>query len=198
MPVIALQNNRDSDRADELARIRQQAFELVRDKSFIRRPIKLSSGKESTYYFDMKFTMLDPVGSGLLAELIFSRLPSTQIDYVGGLELGAVPLISPIAMLSAFRNRPIPGLIVRKTAKEHGTQRLVEGAENLQGKNVVVVDDVTTTGASAMKSIRALQADGANVLLVISILDREEGAEALYRDAGIPFDPLFRASEFLA
>ncbi len=197
MPVIALQNNRDSDRTNELARLRQQVFELIRDKSFIRRRIKLSSGKESTYYFDMKFTMLDPVGSGLLAELIFARLPNMRIDYVVGLELGAVPLISPIAMLSAYKNRPIPGLIVRKAAKEHGTKRLVEGAEDLHNKNVVVVDDVTTTGASAMKSIDALRSEGANVVLVISILDREEGAADLYRKAGIPFEPLFRASEFL-
>jgi orotate phosphoribosyltransferase len=146
----------------------------------------------------MKFTMLDPIGSRLLAEMIFARLPEERIDYVGGLELGAVPLISPIAMLSAEKKRLIPGLIVRKSAKEHGTRRLVEGAEQLQGKNVVVVDDVTTTGSSAMKSIQALKEEGANVLLVISIVDREEGAASLYREAGIPFDPLFKASEFLA
>jgi orotate phosphoribosyltransferase len=197
MPVIALQNRDYSDTTSDSRDLHQRVFEIIREKSFIRQRIKLSSGRESDYYFDMKFTMLDPLGSRLLAELIFARLPNGRIDYVGGLELGAVPLISPIASLSGVRNRPIPGLIVRKAAKEHGTQRLIEGARDLHGKNVVVVDDVTTTGDSAMKSIKALQAEGANVLLVISILDREEGAADLYKKAGIAFDPLFRASEFL-
>jgi orotate phosphoribosyltransferase len=195
MAVIAL--NRDSEQANPNG-LREEAFNLIRSKSFIQRPIKLSSGKESTFYFDLKPSMLDPVGSGLLAELVFSRLPAEQIDYVGGLALGAVPLIGPLVNLSARRGRPIPGLIVRKEAKEHGTQRLIEGVDDLKGKNVVVVDDVTTSGGSAMRSIRQLQAEGANVILVISILDREEGAEALYREAGIPFDPVFRASEFLS
>lgn len=176
---------------------RQAAFDLIAKRSFIRKPVTLSSGKQSDHYFDMKFTMLDPVGSNLLAELIFQKLPETRIDFVGGLELGAVPLIGPIVMLSSIKGRPIPGIIVRKSPKQHGTQRLVEGAEDLQGKNIVVVDDVTTTGESAMKSIRAMRAEGANVFLVISILDREEGAADLYRGENIPFDPLFKASEFL-
>jgi orotate phosphoribosyltransferase len=180
-----------------LSDIQRQAYDLISRKSFIRKQIKLSSGKVSDHYFDMKFTMLDPIGARLLAELVFARLPDSRVDYVGGLELGAVPLISPVAMLSAEKGRPIPGLIVRKAAKQHGTQRLVEGVEDLRGKNVVIVDDVTTTGESAMKSIRAVQAEGANIILVVSIVDREEGAANLYAAAGLRFDPLFRASQFL-
>ena len=174
-----------------------KVYELIKAKSFIRGPKKLSSGLWSDHYFDMKFSMLDPYGAKALAELVLAKLPNIKIDFVGGLELGAVPLISPIALMSAEQGRPIPGLIVRKKAKEHGTQKLIEGAENLQGKVVVVVDDVTTTGDSALKSIRALQQEGAIVALVISIVDREEGATELYKREGIPFDPLFRASEFL-
>lgn len=176
--------------------LRQAAYDLINEKSFIRKPVVLSSGKHSNHYFDMKFTMLDPQGASILSELIFEKLPQ-DVDYVGGLELGAVPLIGPIVMYSYQRGRPIPGIIVRKAAKQHGTQRLVEGANDLTGKKIVVVDDVTTTGESAMKSIRALRADGAEVVLVISVLDREEGAEKLYRDEGLKFSPLFKASEFL-
>lgn len=176
---------------------RDQVYDLIAEKSFIRKPVVLSSGKTSNHYFDMKFTMLDPLGANLLASLVFDNLPRERIDYVGGLELGAVPLIGPIVMLSQQRHRPIPGLIVRKAPKAHGSARLVEGAEDLSGRTIVVVDDVTTTGASAMKSIRALENEGAKIALVVSILDREEGAEALYAEAGIPFAPLFRASEFL-
>jgi orotate phosphoribosyltransferase len=196
MAVVALldRDERSSDQTD----LRGSTFKLISERSFVRKAVTLSSGKQSNHYFDMKLTMLHPIGAGLLAELIFARLPQAPIDYVGGLELGAVPLISPLAMLSASKGRPIPGLIVRKAPKAHGTQKLVEGADNLRGKNVVIVDDVTTTGESAMKSIRALQAEGANVVLVISIVDRDEGAEELYRREGIPFAPLFRASEFLS
>jgi orotate phosphoribosyltransferase len=177
--------------------IRGRAYSLIRDKSFIRKPVILSSGKASNHYFDMKFSMLDPLGTNLFSEMILAKLPATRVDYVGGLELGAVPLIGCIAMMSYQTGRPIPGLIVRKKAKEHGSQRLVEGADDLHHKNVVIVDDVTTTGDSAMKSIEAIKAVGANIILVISILDREEGASELYRKSEIPFDPLFRASEFL-
>lgn len=185
------------DKLDRKPDLRAQTFDLIRAKSFIVGPRKLSSGKESNHYFDMKLSMLDPLGAYALANLIFDRLPKSHVDYVGGLELGAVPLIGPLVMLSHMQDRPISGLIVRKKAKEHGTEKLVEGADDLNGKNVVVVDDVTTTGASAMKSIKALQAAGAKVVLVISILDREEGAAELYRSEGLNFDPIFHASEFL-
>ena len=195
MTAIRLKD-RSMLRTDQDSR-HQAAFDLIDAKSFVRKPVTLSSGNKSDHYFDMKFTMLDPFGANLLAELIFEQIPKTQIDYVGGLELGAVPLIGPIVMFSHMHGRPIPGLIVRKAPKLHGSQRLVEGADDLSGKNVVVVDDVTTTGESAMKSIRALRVEGANVVLVISILDREEGATELYEKESLPFKPLFKASEFL-
>lgn len=174
------------------------AFDLIREKSFSIREVQLSSGSGSNFYFDMKFTMLDPLGANLLAELVLESLPrNLTVHYVGGLELGAVPLVGPIVMLSHQQGRPIPGLIVRKEAKKHGSQRLIEGAADLAGRNIVIVDDVTTTGASAMKSISALKDEGANIALVISIVDREQGASELYAEAGLPFAPLFRASEFL-
>ena len=91
----------------------------------------------------------------------------------------------------------MPGFFVRKTVKDHGTKKLVEGLSDIAGKRVVIVEDVTTTGGSAMKAVEALTAAGATITLVISILDREEGADKLYADAGIPLASLFKASEFL-
>jgi orotate phosphoribosyltransferase len=146
----------------------------------------------------MKPSMFDPEGAELLAELIFARIAETGADIVGGLEMGAVPLITPISIASRRAGRPMPGFFVRKTVKDHGTRKLVEGLSDVKGKRVVIVEDVTTTtGGSAMKAVEALAAAGATVTLVISILDREEGAEKLYADAGIPFASLFKASEFL-
>ncbi len=176
---------------------RARLFEIVKSKSFVRGPVVLASGKESDHYFDMKPSMFDPEGADLLAELIFARISETGADIVGGLEMGAVPLITPISIASRRAGRPMPGFFVRKTVKDHGTRKLVEGLSDVAGKRVVIVEDVTTTGASAMKAVEALTAAGAAVTLVISILDREEGAGKLYADAGIPFASLFKASEFL-
>lgn len=176
---------------------RARLFEIVRTKSFVRGHVVLASGKESDHYFDMKPTMFDPEGAGILADLIHARIAETDADIVGGLEMGAVPLITPVSIASRRAGRPLPGFFVRKTVKDHGTKKLVEGLSDVAGKRVAIVEDVTTTGGSAMKAVEALTAAGAKIVLVISILDREEGADKLYADAGIPFASLFKASEFL-
>jgi orotate phosphoribosyltransferase len=176
---------------------RARLFDIIKSKSFVRGHVVLASGKESDHYFDMKPSMFDPEGADLLAELIFARLDGIEADIVGGLEMGAVPLITPISIASRRAGRPLPGFFVRKTVKDHGTRKLVEGVKDVAGKRVVIVEDVTTTGGSAMKAAEALTEAGASIALVISILDREEGAAKLYADAGIPFQSLFKASEFL-
>jgi orotate phosphoribosyltransferase len=176
---------------------RARLYDIIKSKSFVRGYIVLASGKESDHYFDMKPSMFDPEGAELLAELIFARLAGVEADIVGGLEMGAVPLITPISIVSRREGRPLPGFFVRKTVKDHGTKKLIDGLSDVVGKRVVIVEDVTTTGGSAMKAVEALTAAGAEITLVISILDREEGAAALYEKAGIPFQSLFKASDFL-
>jgi orotate phosphoribosyltransferase len=176
---------------------RARLYEIIKAKSFVRGHVVLASGKESDHYFDMKPSMFDPEGAELLADLIYARIAETGADIVGGLEMGAVPLITPISILSRRADRPLPGFFVRKTVKDHGARKLVEGLRNVAGLRVVIVEDVTTTGGSAMKAVEALKAAGATIALVISILDREEGASKLYADAGIPFQSLFKASDFL-
>lgn len=185
------------DKVKDMSSMRARAFEIIKRRSFIRGVRKLSSGKISDHYFDMKKTMCDAEGAFVTSTLLFEKLPDERVDYIGGLELGAVPLSGAVACLSYMRGRPVSSFIVRKKAKEHGTENLIENADDLRGKNVVIVDDVTTTGESALKSIRALQSAGANIIMVISILDREEGAAQLYAREGLNFQPLFQASEFL-
>ena len=176
---------------------RARLYEIIKAKSFVRGHVVLASGKESDHYFDMKPSMFDPEGADLLAELIFARIAATEADIVGGLEMGAVPLITPVSIAGLRAGRQLPGFFVRKAVKDHGTKKLVEGLADIAGKRVAIVEDVTTTGGSAMKAVEALTAAGAKIVLVISILDREEGAAKLYADAGIPFRSLFKASEFL-
>jgi orotate phosphoribosyltransferase len=176
---------------------RNQLFMLLRERAFRRCRVVLASGKESDYYFDMKPAMLDPDGAALMAELILTEIQGVSADAVGGLEMGAVPLIAPVAMKSPAFGRYLPGFFVRKAVKDHGTQKRIDG-NDIAGKSVVIVEDVTTTGNSAMDAVKAVEDAGAKVALVISILDRGEGAAELYAQAGIPFKSLFRAEEFLA
>jgi orotate phosphoribosyltransferase len=176
-----------------LIALRTRAFEIIRDKSFSFGEFTLASGEKSNYYLDMKPTMFDPEGASILARLIVRRISKLKVDYIGGLEMGAVPLISPISMLSGR----IPGFFVRKEIKDHGTRKLIEVPDGaLAGKNVVILDDVTTAGGSAMQAATAAKSVGANIILVLSIVDREQGAAELFHRASMPFECLFRASEF--
>lgn len=180
----------------EIFERRNKLFVLLQARAFRRGRIVLASGKESDYYFDMKPAMLDPDGADLMADLILHELEGIEADLIGGLEMGAVPLIAPVAMKSPAHGRYLPGFFVRKAVKDHGTKKRVDG-NDISGKTVVIVEDVTTTGGSAMDAVQAVRDAGAKVSLVISILDRGEGAAALYEQAGVPFKSLFKADEFL-
>jgi orotate phosphoribosyltransferase len=183
--------------ANKLA-ARNRAFQIVKEKSYREGNFVLVSGKTSQFYLDMKPTMFDPEGAHLLAELIIDHLKQVpdRVDLVGGLAMGAVPLVSAVAALSATKPKKLPAFVVRKQVKDHGTKKVIETGEDLKGKNVVVLDDVTTTGESAMYAVEAARQAGANVVLVLSMVDREEGAVEFYKSKGIPFRWLFRLSEF--
>jgi len=142
---------------------RARLAEIIRKRSFGRGEITLASGRKSDFYFNLKPTMLDPEGAALLAELTFEALKDDGLDYVGGLEMGAVPLAGAIAQLSWIKGHPIAAFFVRKKPKEHGARLAVEGlakGESLQGKRVVIVEDVTTTGESALKAVEAARDAG--------------------------------------
>jgi orotate phosphoribosyltransferase len=179
----------------DLTAKRARLLTIVRDKSYIQGDVVLASGERSTFYFDMKPTMFDPEGADLLCALLLDRIAKVKCDLVGGLEMGAVPLISPINAESFRQGRPIAGFFVRKQPKGHGTKKRIEGTTDVAGKAVVIVEDVTTTGGSAMKAVEELREAGATISLVISILDRQQGAAELYKAAGIPFASLFTAGE---
>jgi orotate phosphoribosyltransferase len=179
---------------------RARLAEIIRKRSFGRGEITLASGRKSDFYFNLKPTMLDPEGAALLAELTFDALKDDRLDYVGGLEMGAVPLAGALAQLSWLKNRPIAAFFVRKRPKEHGARLAVEGlakGETLQGKRVVIVEDVTTTGGSAVKALDAVREAGGEVVLVYTMVDREEGATETFAQAGVTFRALYKASEFL-
>ena len=179
---------------------RARLADIIRKRSFGRGEITLASGRKSDFYFNLKPTMLDPEGAALLAELSLDALKDDEIDYIGGLEMGAVPIAGAIAQLSWLKGHPVAAFFVRKKPKEHGARLAVEGlakGETLQGKRVVIVEDVTTTGGSAIKAVDAVKDAGGIVVMVFTMLDRDEGATEAFKDAGIPFRSLYKAGEFL-
>jgi len=147
----------------------------------------LSSGKKSDFYVDCRKVTLHPQGAKLIGKVILEKIKGLKIDAVGGLTLGADPIIGAVITLGN-----IPGFIVRKKAKEHGTGQKIEGLIE-KGWNVLIVEDVATTGGSAMQAIEAAEAAGANVVKVISVVDREEGAAEALKEYN--FDPILKRSE---
>jgi orotate phosphoribosyltransferase len=179
---------------------RARLAEIIRKRSFGLGEVTLASGRKSNFYFNLKPTMLDPEGATLLAELTYEAIKDDGLDYVGGLEMGAVPLAGAVAQLSWIKGHPIAAFFVRKKPKEHGARLAVEGLaknENLEGKRVAIIEDVTTTGDSALKAVEAVRDAGAEIALVLTMVDREEGATETFAKAGLPFRWLYRAGEFL-
>lgn len=183
------------------AAARTRLIELVRRRSYgTGVEIKLASGRTSDFYFNLKPTMMDPEGAHLLALLILDALKDEHVDAVGGLEMGAVPLAASVAAISHADGHPLPAFFIRKQTKDYGTRSLVEGlvkGETLQGKRVVILEDVTTTGGSALKAIEQVKADGAEVVCALTCVDRQEGAAAAFAAAGIPFRALLTRADFL-
>ncbi len=160
--------------------------------------VKLASGRSSSFYFDMKPTMFDPEGANLIAELILDALAADEVDFIGGLEMGAVPIVAAVTQKS-FATRPIAGFFVRKQPKDHGTKRLIEGLgpkASLDGKHVVLVEDVTTTGGSAMKAVAAVRDEGGLVAKVVTVVDREQGAADNFRAQDIELVALLTRADF--
>jgi orotate phosphoribosyltransferase len=173
---------------------------IIRDRSFGRGKIILTSGRESDFYFNLKPAMCDPAGASLIAQLVLDVLRSHRIEAFGGLEMGAVPIAGAVAALSALVGEPVAGFFVRKKPKEHGAQALVEGlapGESLAGRRVAVIEDTTTTGGSVLKAVEAMRGLGVEVCLVLTIVDRQEGAAEAFAAQGLPFVALFTADEFL-
>lgn len=196
MPTLA-RSKPDPTVSDGRARLKS----IITARSFrLGEVFRLVSGVESNVYFNMKPTMFDAEGSALMARLAVERLAEAGVEVAGGLEMGAVPIVAAITVQSQLAGRPIQGFFVRKKPKAHGARLRIEGlaaGETLNGKRVAIIDDVCTTGGSALAAIDEVREAGGEVVLVLAIVDREEGAEQAMREHGLMFDALFRAHEFI-
>ncbi len=179
---------------------RARLVAVVRDRSFRTGKFTLASGRESTLYFNLKPTLMQPEGSYLSARGLLALVAEGRPDYAGGLEMGAVPILGAIAALSHLAGHPVATFFVRKKPKDHGTRLAIEGlkdGETLAGKTVLMVDDVTTTGGSTVKAIEAARSEGAIIEEAVSLLDREEGAVENLAAIGVRLRSVLRAADFV-
>lgn len=158
----------------------------------------LTSGKRSNFYFDGRKVTLSGRGSYLIAHFVWQRCQELKVNAIGGLTLGADPIIGAVAGLSGNTPHPLRGFIVRKEVKDHGTGRLIEGPPLNAGDRVVIVDDVITTGGSFIKALEAVRAAGAVAVEAIAVIDRQEGGREELEQLGLPLYSLFARSEFPA
>ena len=176
---------------------KRQLRDIIAAKSLSRgRDFKLASGATSAYYFDMKPSVMDPDGARLVGELILEAVDGEDLDCVGGMALGAVPIVASVAMASSLSARPLPGFLVRKEVKERGTEKQVEG-NMVAGGRVLIVADGTTTGGSAKQAIDAVRREGGcAVPVVVTVVDRLEGAAEFFASEGIKFIPILTRDDF--
>jgi orotate phosphoribosyltransferase len=179
----------------DLRHKRERLIAIIRRQSLLQnRDFVLASGRSSNFFFDMKRTMFDPEGAALLADLLFAAIKDDDVEYIGGLETGAIPIVTALCARS-WPEKPLKGFFVRKENKGHGTDQRVDGLLQ-KGSKVILFEDVTTTGGSAMQAVNQARQLDCTVLRVVSVVDRLEGAEENFRAAGIKFDAVFTWRDF--
>lgn len=168
-------------------------LELVRERGILRGDFTLASGARSSYFFDLKMVTLSPDGAYLVGKLVFELLRDSGVKAIGGLTLGADPIVTAVALFSHLEGKPIPAFIVRGELKEHGTQKNIEGC--LPGKNsrVAIVEDVITKGGYTLRAIKAVEAEGCQVVKVVAVLDRHQGGSDELQQMGYDFSAILHA-----
>ena len=176
--------------------VKARLIEIVGERSLITgKEMTLTSGATSRFYFDMKPTTFDGEGATIIGDVLLDAIENREVDYVAGLEMGALPVVMAAVLRARERGHALDGFCVRKEPKGHGTRRLVE-RELEPGAKVVVVEDVTTTGGSALKAAEAVREVGGEVSLAVTVVDRLEGARAALSEHGLELIALIEASDF--
>lgn len=179
---------------------RTSLISIIREHALRFGQFTLASGKQASYYLDCRMVTLHPIGSNQIAagmlDLILNNYFGKIPDAVGGLAIGADPITAAIIVHAGLREKHLLGFMVRKEAKQHGTGKLVEGPVQ-PGMKCVIVEDVITSGGSALQAANAARDFGLEVVGVIGVIDRLEGGEAVFQAAGIPLTSLLTINDFL-
>ena len=181
----------------DLAAVREELYHLLAERAFRFGDFVLTSGRRSDFYFNGKEVTLEGRGLYLVSQLVLERCRALRVDAVGGLTLGADPIVAGVAALSGA-DHAVRAFIVRKQTKEHGTGSLIEGPALRAGDRVMVVDDVITTGGSLLRAYDALQGLGVDVVEALALVDREEGGREAIEARGLAVHSLFQRSQFSA
>lgn len=183
--------------SNQMLRERLRSMVVKRSLKVSQEPIfRLSSGKLSRYYIDLKNITLDPEGAYTVGKVMYELIKEFEPVGAGGLTLGADPIAYAVCFVSYMNGKPIKPFIVRKEKKEHGTGRLVEGLLK-PGDRVAVLDDVVTTASSSLRAVEACRNEGFEVLGVFAVVDREEGGKENIKSAGLELYSIFKLSELL-
>ncbi len=171
--------------------LQAELIRLLKDKSYRRKRVILASGRESDFYVDGRQTTLHARGAYLIGRLIADRLAGDDIGAVGGMTLGADPIVTAVSLVASMDGPPMHGFLVRKASKEHGMGNRIEGLANVpKGTTVCMVEDTSTTGGSVLKAVRAAEEAGLVVKRVITIVDRQEGAAENLAENGFTLEAL--------
>lgn len=179
---------------EDLTSLRQRLLDLLCELAYREGDFVLSSGQRSTYYINGKQVTLHPQGSVAVGRLLLARV-AEDVTAVAGLTLGADPMVTAVSVVGVYEGRTLAPLIIRKEAKGHGTQAYIEGLTLPEKSKVVVLEDVVTTGQSALKAVERLRAAGYSVDEVISLVDRQQGGAELYAQQGLNFQALFEIGD---
>jgi orotate phosphoribosyltransferase len=164
----------------------------IKEKAVVHGRVVLSSGKEADYYIDLRRVTLDGEASPLVGSVLLDLTADLDYDAVGGLTLGADPVATAMLHAAAARGQRLDSFVVRKSEKQHGLQRRIEGPD-VAGRRVLAVEDTSTTGGSVMTAVEALREAGAEVVAVVVIVDR--GARAAIEAAGLPYLTAYERSD---
>ncbi len=180
---------------DEKGRLKR----IILERSYREGHFKLTSGKISDFYIDCKQTTLSAEGAYLCGRLLYQMISEEKdIGAVGGMTLGADPLVTAVSIISYLEGSPIPAFIIRKEPKGHGTGSWIEGKGNIPlGRFVALVEDVVTTGGTLIKAIERTHLEGYNVGGVYTVVDREEGGRELLAEHGFELKSIFTRSELI-
>jgi orotate phosphoribosyltransferase len=181
----------------ELAADRRRFLSILKEKSYEKRKVILSSGRESDFYIDCRQTTLDAEGGLLTGRLFCAMLEQGERpEAVGGITLGADPIVTAVSLTTSLRGWPVPAFIIRKEPKKHGTAQWIEGTKNLRpGMRVAILEDVVTTGASTLRAIERAVGAGLVVVRVLCLVDRNEGGSDSVAKEGYTVEPMFLKEE---
>ena len=171
---------------------RDDLLSEIQKKAVVHGRVVLSSGKEADYYVDLRRVTLDAVAAPLVGKVMLAATADVEYDAVGGLTLGADPVAAAMLHAAAAQGRQLDAFVVRKSEKQHGLQRRVEGPD-VAGRRVLAVEDTSTTGGSVMTAVEALKQAGAEVVAVAVIVDR--GARATVEAAGFRYIAAYEPSD---